>query len=154
MSVTIPVLPSGPDANGQAFLAAAKSAGTRIDLINVMTMDYYGSYDTGGANMGADAVDAAQATLAYAQTLWPAMTYANIGVTPMIGQNDDPAEVFTEADAQTLVTFATQNHLGRLAFWSVDRDQPCGGSVSGLPACSEISQQPLDFTKIFLKYTG
>jgi len=154
VSVTIPVLPSGPDANGQAFLAAAKAAGTRIDLINVMTMDYYGSYDTGGAAMGTDAVDAAQATLAYAQTLWPSMTYANIGVTPMIGQNDDPAEVFTEADAQTLVSFATQNHLGRLAFWSVDRDQPCGGAVSGLPACSEISQQPLDFTKIFLKYTG
>ena len=154
VSVTIPVLPSGPDANGQAFLAAAKAAGTRIDVINAMAMDYYGSYDTGGAAMGTDAVDAAQATLAYARTLWPSMTYANIGVTPMIGQNDDPAEVFTEADAQTLVSFATQNHLGRLAFWSVDRDQPCGGSVSGLPACSEISQQPLDFTKIFLKYTG
>ena len=154
VSVTIPVLPSGPDANGQAFLAAAKAAGTRIDVINAMAMDYYGSYDTGGAAMGTDAVDAAQATLAYAKTLWPSMTYANIGVTPMIGQNDDPAEVFTEADAQTLVSFATQNHLGRLAFWSVDRDQPCGGSVSGLPACSEISQQPLDFTKIFLKYTG
>jgi hypothetical protein len=154
VSVTIPVLPSGPDANGQAFLAAAKAAGIRIDVINAMAMDYYGSYDTGGAAMGTDAVDAAQATLAYAKTLWPSMTYANIGVTPMIGQNDDPAEVFTEADAQTLVSFATQNHLGRLAFWSVDRDQPCGGSVSGLPACSEISQQPLDFTKIFLKYTG
>ena len=154
VSVTIPVLPSGPDANGQAFLAAAKAAGTRIDVINAMAMDYYGSYDTGGAAMGTDAVDAAQATLAYAKTLWPSMTYANIGVTPMIGQNDDPAEVFTEADAQTLVSFATQNHLGRLAFWSVDRDQPCGGSASGLPACSEISQQPLDFTKIFLKYTG
>ena len=154
VSVTIPVLPSGPDANGQAFLAAARAAGTRIDVINVMTMDYYGSYDTGGAAMGTDAVDAAQATLAYAQTLWPGMTYASIGVTPMIGQNDDPAEVFTEADAQTLVSFATQNHLGRLAFWSLDRDQPCGGSVSGLPACSQISQQPLDFTKIFLKYSG
>jgi len=48
----------------------------------------------------------------------------------------------------------SQNHLGRLAFWSVDRDQPCGGSATSLPACSEISQQPLDFTKIFLKYTG
>jgi hypothetical protein len=154
VSVTIPVLPSGPDANGQAFLAAAKAAGTRIDIINVMTMDYYGGYDTGGAAMGTDAVDAAQATLAYAQTLWPGMTYASIGVTPMVGQNDDPAEVFTEADAQTLVSFATQNHLGRLAFWSVDRDQPCGGSASGLPACSQISQQPLDFTKIFLKYSG
>ena len=154
VSVTIPVLPSGPDANGQAFLAAARAAGTRIDIINVMTMDYYGTWDAGGPNMGADAVAAAQATLAYARTLWPAMTYASIGVTPMIGQNDDPAEVFTEADAQTLVSFAGQNHLGRLGFWSVDRDQPCGGSASGLPACSQISQQPLDFTKIFLKYTG
>ncbi|MGH3121370.1 MAG: fibronectin type III domain-containing protein, partial [Streptosporangiaceae bacterium] len=154
VSVTIPVLPSGPDANGQAFLAAAQAAGTRIGVINAMAMDYYGSYDTGGAAMGTDAVDAAQATLAYARTLWPSLTYANIGVTPMIGQNDDPAEVFTEADAQTLVSFATQNHLGRLAFWSVDRDQPCGGSVSGLPACSQVSQQPLDFTKIFLTYTG
>jgi hypothetical protein len=154
VSVTIPVLPSGPDANGQAFLAAAQAAGTRIDVINVMTMDYYGTWDTGGPNMGTDAVDAAQATLAYARTLWPGMTYANIGVTPMIGQNDDPAEVFTEADAQTLVSFAGQNHLGRLGFWSVDRDQPCGGSASGLPACSQISQQPLDFTRIFLNYTG
>jgi hypothetical protein len=77
-----------------------------------------------------------------------------IGVTPMIGQNDDPAEVFSEADAQTLVSFAQQNHLGRLSFWSADRDQPCGGTVSGLSACSEISQQPLDFTRIFDQYTG
>ncbi|MGA2830815.1 MAG: hypothetical protein ABSF03_32420 [Streptosporangiaceae bacterium] len=82
------------------------------------------------------------------------MTYANIGVTPMIGQNDDAAEVFTEADAHTLVSFAEANHLGRLAFWSADRDQPCSGSVSGLPSCSEISQSPLDFTKIFTAYTG
>jgi Glycosyl hydrolases family 18 len=146
VSVTIPVNPNGPDANGQAFLQEAKANGTRIDIINVMTMDYYGSWDTGGANMGAYSVEAAQDTLGYAQTLWPSMTYANIGVTPMIGQNDDPAEVFTEANAQTLVSFAAQNHLGRLAFWSVDRDQACGGSASGLPQCSEISQQPLDFT--------
>jgi hypothetical protein len=152
--VTIPVNPTGPDSNGQAFLAAAKSAGTRIDIINGMAMDYYGTFDSGGAPMGTYAVDAAQATLSYARTLWPSMTYANIGVTPMIGQNDDPAEVFTEADAHTLVSFAQQNHLGRLAFWSVDRDQACGGSVSGLPACSQISQSPLDFTKIFTAYTG
>jgi hypothetical protein len=154
VSVTIPTLPSGPDNNGDAFLQEAKANGTRIDVINVMAMDYYGSWDSGGANMGSYAVQAAQNTLAYAQTLWPNMTYANIGVTPMIGQNDDSAEVFTEANAQTLESFAQQNHLGRLAFWSVDRDQPCGGGVSGLPSCSEISQQPLDFTKIFTKYTG
>ncbi len=154
VSVTIPVNPNGPDNNGQAFLQAARANGTRIDVINAMVMDYYGTWDSGGANMGSYAVQAAQATLAYAQTLWPAMTYKNIGITPMIGQNDDPAEIFTESDAQTLVSFAKQSHLGRLGFWSVDRDQPCGGSASGLPACSEISQQPLDFTKIFLQYTG
>ena len=154
VSVTIPVFPSGPDFNGQAFLQQAKTDGTRIDIINAMAMDYYGTYDSGGADMGAYAVDAAQNTLAFARTLWPAMTYANIGVTPMIGQNDDPAEVFTEANAATLVSFAQANHLGRLAFWSVDRDQPCGGSASGLPSCSEISQQSLDFTKIFAQYTS
>jgi hypothetical protein len=33
-------------------------------------------------------------------------------------------------------------------------NQPCGGSVSGLPSCSEISQSPLDFTKIFVGFTG
>ena len=154
VSVTIPVNPNGPDNNGQAFLQAARANGTRIDVINAMAMDYYGTWDSGGANMGSYAVQAAQATLAYAQTLWPAMTYRNIGITPMIGQNDDPAEIFTESDAQTLVSFAQQSHLGRLGFWSVDRDQPCGGSASGLPACSEISQQPLDFTRIFVQYTG
>jgi hypothetical protein len=36
--------------------------------------------------------------------------------------------------------------------WFVD--QACGGSASGLPECSEISQSALDFTKIFTAYTG
>jgi Fibronectin type III domain/Carbohydrate binding domain/Glycosyl hydrolases family 18 len=154
VSVTIPVNPNGPDNNGRAFLQQAHSSGARIDVINVMAMDYGGSWDTGGANMGAYAVETAQDTLAFARTLWPSMTYANIGVTPMIGQNDDSAEVFTKANAQTLLTFAEQNHLGRLSFWSVDRDQPCAGSATGLSGCSETTQSTLDFTKIFTQYTG
>jgi hypothetical protein len=152
VSVTIPTFPSGPDNNGQAFLQQAGADGTKISVVNVMAMDFYGSWDGSGASMGSYAVQAAQDTLSFVRTIWPGDSYANIGVTPMIGQNDDPAEVFTEADAQTLVSFAQSNGLGRLAFWSVDRDQPCTGSVSGLPSCSEISQQPLDFTKIFVKY--
>jgi hypothetical protein len=152
VSVTIPTFPTGPDYNGDAFLQQAKADGTNISVVNVMAMDFYGSFDTSGADMGTYAVEAAENTLSFIKTLWPSDTYANVGVTPMIGQNDDPAEVFTEADAQTLVSFAKSNGLGRLAFWSVDRDQPCSGSVSGLPACSEISQQPLDFTKIFVQF--
>jgi chitinase len=153
VSVTIPVLPNGPDNNGQTFLQAAKNDGARLDIINVMTMDYYGSWDT-NPDMGAYATQAAAATLSYAQTLWSSDTYANIGITPMIGQNDDAAEVFSEANAQTVVNFAKSNGIGRLAFWSVDRDQPCTSTVSGLPSCTQISQQPLDFTKIFDQYAG
>jgi hypothetical protein len=154
VSVTIPTFPTGPDSNGDAFLSQAAANGTTINVINVMAMDFYGGFDTSGANMGVYATEAAQNTLSFVKTLWPSDTYTNIGVTPMIGQNDDPAEVFSEANAQTLVSFASANHLGRLAFWSVDRDQPCSGSVSGLPSCSEISQQTLDFTRIFVQFTG
>ncbi len=82
--------------------------------------------------MASYAIEAAQDTLAFAKTVWPSMKFANIGVTPMIGTNDDSAEDFTEADARTLVSFAQTNHLGRLAFWLVDRDRPCAVSGSGL----------------------
>ena len=151
VSVTLPVLPTGLAADGVAFLALAKQDAARIDLVNVMAMDY-GSSFTG--DMGQEAIQAAQSTLTQAKADWPSDTYANIGVTPMIGQNDNSAEVFSEADAQSLVSWADGAHLGRLAFWSVDRDQACGGSVSGLPSCSEISQSALDFTKIFDSYSG
>ena len=151
VSVTLPVLPTGLASDGVAFINLAKQDGVRIDLINVMAMDY-GSSFTG--DMGQEAIQAAQSTLAQAQADWPSDGYANIGVTPMIGQNDNSAEVFSEADARTLVSWADSAHLGRLGFWSVDRDQPCSGSVSGLPSCSEISQSPLDFTKIFDSYSG
>jgi hypothetical protein len=151
VSVTLPVLPTGLAADGVAFLALAKQDGARIDLVNVMAMDY-GSSFTG--DMGQEAVEAARSTLTQVQADWPSDTYANIGVTPMIGQNDTSGEIFSEADAQTLVDWADTAHLGRLGFWSVDRDQPCSGSVSGLPSCSEISQNPLDFTKIFDSYDG
>jgi Carbohydrate binding domain len=151
VSVTLPVLPTGLAPDGVAFLALAKQDNTRIDLINVMAMDYGASF-TG--DMGQEAISAAQSTLTQAKVDWPGDTYANIGVTPMIGINDQSSEDFSEADAQALVSWADGQHLGRLGFWSVDRDQPCSGSVSGLPSCSEISQQPLDFTKIFDSYTG
>lgn len=151
VSVTLPTFPTGLAADGVAFLNLAKQDGTRIDLVNVMAMDYGASY-TG--DMGQEAIGAAEGTLAQVKADWPADTYANVGVTPMIGINDQTSEDFTEADARALVSWADTAHLGRLSFWSVDRDQACSGSVSGLPECSEISQQPLDFTKIFDGYTG
>jgi hypothetical protein len=149
-SMTLPVLTSGLTNDGVNILKAAKNAGIKIDVVNIMAMDYYAGT---GTEMGQGAVSAAQATLAQMQSVDSGYTYANLGITPMIGKNDD-GSTFTLADAQTVESFAAQNGVGRLAFWSVNRDQPCSGSANSLPTCSEISQNSLAFTDAFVPYEG
>ncbi|MGW2645863.1 carbohydrate binding domain-containing protein [Streptomyces sp. NPDC001393] len=149
-SMTLPVLTSGLTNDGVNILKAAKNAGIRIDVVNIMAMDYYAGT---GTEMGQGAVDAAKATLAQMQSVDSGYTYANLGITPMIGKNDD-GSTFTLADARTVENFAAQNGVGRLAFWSVNRDQPCSGSANSLPTCSEISQNSLAFTDAFVPYEG
>ncbi|MFE3168845.1 carbohydrate binding domain-containing protein [Streptomyces sp. NPDC059224] len=149
-SMTLPVLTSGLTGDGVNILKAAKNAGVRIDVVNVMTMDYYAGT---GTEMGQAALSAARATLAQMQSVDSGYGYANLGITPMIGKNDD-GSTFTLADAQTVESFAAQNGVGRLAFWSANRDQPCGGSANSLSTCSEISQNPLAFTDAFVPYEG
>jgi hypothetical protein len=144
VSVTIPVLETGPDYWGSAFLANAASNGVRLDVINAMTMDYGHAV----SNMATAAETAAAGTLAAARTAGLNVSYANIGITPMIGNNDSGGEVVSEANAQTIVNWAHANGIGRLAFWSIGRDQPCaGGGVS--PNCSGLGGSALDFTRIF-----
>ncbi|WP_329177427.1 chitinase [Streptomyces sp. NBC_01477] len=149
-SVTLPVLTSGLTNDGVNILKAAKNAGVRIDVVNVMTMDFYAGT---GTEMGQGSVSAAQATLSQMQSVDSGYTYANLGITPMIGKNDD-GSTFTLADAQTVESFAAQHGVGRLAFWSVNRDQPCGGGANSLSTCSQISQSSLAFTDTFMKYAG
>ncbi|WP_377273557.1 carbohydrate binding domain-containing protein [Peterkaempfera sp. SMS 1(5)a] len=149
-SMTLPVLTSGLTNDGVNILKAAKNAGIRIDVVNIMTMDYYAGT---GTEMGQGAVSAAQATLAQMQSVDSGYTYANLGITPMIGKNDD-GSTFTLADAQTVESFAAQHGVGRLAFWSVNRDQACSGSANSLSTCSEISQSSLAFTDAFVRYQG
>jgi chitodextrinase len=144
VSVTIPVLETGPDANGSAFLADAASNGVKLDIINAMTMDYGHAV----ADMATAAETAAAGTLAATKAAGLNVTYANIGITPMIGNNDSAGETVTTANAQTIVNWAHSNGIGRLAFWSIGRDQPCAnGGVS--PNCSGLAGSALDFTKIF-----
>ena len=149
-SMTLPVLTSGLTGDGVNILKAAKNAGIKIDVVNIMAMDYYAGT---GTEMGQGAISAAKATLAQMQSVDSGYTYANLGITPMIGKNDD-GSTFTLADAQTVESFAAQNSVGRLAFWAVTRDQACSGSANSLPTCSEISQNSLAFTDAFVPYEG
>jgi chitinase len=149
VSLTIPVLPSGPDGNGSAFLKAAVSNGVRVDMVNAMTMDYGSAV----SDMATAAETAAAGTLSAARSAGLNLGYANIGITPMIGNNDSAGEVVSQANAQTIVAWAKSNGIGRLSFWSIGRDQPCaGGGVS--PNCSGLGGSALDFTKIFLAGSG
>jgi len=150
ISLTLPVLPSGLDANGLNVLRTAVNAGVNLDLVNIMAMDYYQSGDYGDL-----AVQAAQSTYNQLAGVYPGKTSAQlwrmIGVTPMLGQNDD-GHIYDKTDASQLVSFARTNHLGMLAFWEVTRDRnACNGA---LYMCTNIAQSPYDFSKIFAGYTG
>ncbi|GAB2694902.1 cellulose binding domain-containing protein [Kitasatospora kifunensis] len=157
VTLTLPVLPSGLTADGVYILQSAKAAGVNVDAVNVMAMDFG---DTEAPNpsgqMGAYAIQAAQSTRAQIAQVWPnlttAQTWAMVGVTPMLGQNDNADEVFGLNDAQQLLTFAQQNHLGELSFWEVTRDgNACTGSLF---KCTNIQQSPYQFSKLWATYQG
>jgi hypothetical protein len=150
ISLTLPVLPEGLTSDGLNVVKAARDAGVNLDIVNIMAMDYYRSGD-----YGALALQAAQSTYNQLATLYPSRTSAQLwrmlGVTPMLGQNDD-GHVFGQSAAHGLVSFAQQHHVGELAFWEVTRDRnACNGA---LYQCTNVPQQPYEFAKIFAPYTG
>jgi hypothetical protein len=53
-----------------------------------------------------------------------------------------------------MLGFAQQHHLGRLTFWSVNRDRPCAAKGSESDACSGIEQQPYEFSDPLAQYRG
>jgi chitodextrinase len=150
ISYTLPVLPTGLTADGLNVLASAKRDGLKVDVVNIMAMDYGASVDNGG-QMGVDAINAAIATEKQISGL--GLT-SKIGVTPMIGVNDISSEVFTLADAQALVNYAqTDANIARLAMWSVARDNGnSAGAHYASPDSSGIAQQPYAFAAIFHQF--
>jgi chitinase len=129
------------------LLSSAKSDGVALSVVNIMTMDY----GTSGIEMGSAATEAAAATETQIQQ---AGLTSTVGITPMIGQNDSSGEIFTLADATTLLNFANANsYVSRLAMWSMGRDNgSCAGDTSSSPSCSGISQSNYEFSSIFKAY--
>jgi chitinase len=161
---TLPVLPTGLDANGLAVVDSALVAGVRIAGVNIMAMDYG---DAAAPNpdgqMGDYAIQAAGSLWQQLKDLYQAHGIARsdaqlwhqIGVTPMIGRNDVLSEVFYPADAGQLLDFAARRNLGMLSFWSANRDQLCpGGAVGYVEAsCSSILQAPYAFSGILKAFS-
>src|SRR4051812_16240179 len=115
---TLPVNPTGLEANSISLLNNAKSHNLNVSVVNIMTMDYGPAMD-----MGQAAISAANALHTQLGQIWTGKTSAQLwameGNTPMIGVNDSSAEVFTTGNASTLENFAAANGIQLLAFWSL-----------------------------------
>jgi chitinase len=147
VSFTLPVLPTGLVDSGLNVLQSAKHDGVRIDVVNIMAMDYGAGVDNGG-QMGLNAINAIVATEHQLSQLG---VNAKIGVTPMIGVNDIASEVFTLADAQALQHYVESDpNVARVAMWSVARDNGnSAGAHYASPDSSGVAQHPYDFSAIF-----
>ena len=161
---TLPVAPHGLEAESVALLEQAIAANVALTGINAMTMNYGGSRAPSDS-MGSATAAALNAThlqiddayrragtLKTQQELWQML-----GATPMIGQNDVASDVFTPSDADSLIALANDVRLGRISFWSANRDVQCGVSVTDKRAsntCSGVEQEPLEFGARFSGAVG
>ncbi|MEU8929075.1 ricin-type beta-trefoil lectin domain protein [Streptomyces sp. NPDC048409] len=151
---TLPSMPNGLDGNGTKLLSNAKSNGLNVNLVNIMTMDYY----DGTRDMGKAATDAATALRSQLGSIWPeksdAQLWAMEGNTPMIGVNDDTSEIFTTGNATTLATFAKSKGIQELAFWALGRDKACATNGQLSDTCSGTPQSAWQFSSTFNTLTG
>jgi len=98
------------------LLKNAMSRSARVDVVNIMAMDYGPCY----SDMGQAAVDAASATRSQLANIGLS---AKVGVTPMIGTNDVTCEKFSTSDASVLVNYAQANsYIRLLAYWAQGAD--------------------------------
>lgn len=150
ISYTLPVDPDGISVESQHLLADAVAKGVKIHSVNVMTMDF-GAHFSNGRKMSD--VSIASALKAYAQSSG-IVPGTRIGLTPMIGQNDEPGEVFTQKDAGALKKWAErQPWVCSLSFWASNRDTGYLGKNKTDNDTSGIKQKPWEFTTIFESFT-
>ncbi|MFZ4523633.1 MAG: chitinase [Bacteroidales bacterium] len=153
ISLTLPVMPGGLTSDGLNVIQNALNQGVDIYCVNLMAMDY----GQPGVDMGAAAISAGEAVFLQLKNIYlnagfpltDSLVWRKIGITPMIGYNDTPGEIFYLDDAADLATWALQKHINRLAMWSVNRDKQCANVGDPLYSCSHITQSLYEFSGIF-----
>src|SRR4051812_14114453 len=122
-SYTLPTTTGGLAPDGLAVLRNAVSNGARIDIVNMMTFDYY---DNASHNMATDTQTSANGLVNQLKALYPSKTTAQlwqmVGIIEMIGVDDfGAAETFTLANAQTVTNWAKTQGIRSLSFWALQR---------------------------------
>lgn len=156
--LTLPVLPTGLTDEGTTAVGQMLGAGVDLAGVNIMTMNY-GDSRMSEHSMFVTATAAAEATHEQLLDLYRRAgmdlgTYdiwRKVGITPMVGVNDLPWEVFTLADADALRSYALQQGVGRVSMWSLNRDRSCSiGELSDSAShgCSGIDQGNQRFSEV------
>ena len=157
VSYTLPTSASGLEPTGVAILKNAIANQTRVDVVNIMTFDYYDKVTT---DMGAAAISAAQGLHGQLASLYPSKTSAQLwameGNTILPGIDDYPkkTEVTYLADAQRLLSFAQANGINTLSMWAIQRDNGGCPGVTDSNSCSGIVQNTWDFSHLLEPFTS
>ncbi|WP_158890720.1 chitinase [Amycolatopsis anabasis] len=153
VSLTLPTTTVGLSDLGRAEIQRARDLGAQIDLYKIMAFDYGGP----AANMAGDVRRVMELVHGQLARLRPdldgAGVYRRTGLILMNGHTDQPSELFTVDTFRNLLGYARDHQLGRLSYWSLNRDRVCVGNVGWVDGkCSSVSQQPYDFTKIVAQF--
>jgi Glycosyl hydrolases family 18 len=157
VSLTVPMTTVGFPGSGTDELRAAIAAGAAFDIINIMAFDY-GLTNAGDQVTSVEMVTAAaQGQLKSIYGWDDATAWGHLGLQLMNGHTDQPSELFTLSTFQSLLGYVQSKHVGWFSYWSLNRDRACDPSVPhnwADGACSSVSQNPYDFSKIIAQYTG
>jgi chitinase len=140
---------------GVNVLQNAVADRARVDIINVMTFDYY---DGQPHEMGQDTITASTAVVQQLKGVYPDKSEAELwhmmGITEMVGIDDyGPPEVFTLADAVSVEKWAARTGIAELSFWALERDNGgCVGTASS-GTCSGVAQTDWQFSHYFEPFT-
>jgi len=149
VTVTIPSTGTGANWFGQQLLNQAKSLGFVPADYSIMPFD--GGFN--GASSQIAALNGLHQQLVTTFGWSSAAAWQHEGVSSMNGRTDS-AEIFTQSDFQSVLSFATSNGMSRYTYWSVNRDRQCpppnNGGLSS--ECSSITQAAWDFTAFTVQF--
>ncbi|MFH0516513.1 chitinase [Streptomyces sp. M41] len=142
VSFTLPVMPSGLDADAVALLESANRHDVQVATVNIMTMNYSESHD---GDMGDYALASAEATHRQLKKIFgtsDATAWKAMALTSMLGVNDVDNETFSLDDAAQVREFAEAKGIGWVSMWATFRDRQCRDDAhdDALTDCSGVEQ--------------
>ena len=159
--LTLPATPQGLTEGALNMLETIFGANVELAGVNVMPMisnnpspSQMSALDVNTRSLVKATAQLSQLYNRYGQLKDEVEIWHHMGITPMIGQNQSSEEVFTLDDAADLIDFLYDKNVGRISFWSINRDIPCGVNSETTRVsntCSGVDQETLEFSRLFAK---